>query len=341
MSERLGIAMEKDILLEVKHLHTDLVTKQKTIQIVNDVSFCVMRGETFGLIGESGCGKSITCKSLIQLMREPGRITAGEILYKGENLLEYSEKKMQQIRGREISMIFQNPMTTLNPVMTIGSQLIESMEKDINKKEKAIQAEELLRLTGIPDAGKKLKYYPHQFSGGMRQRAMIAIALAARPHLLLADEPTTALDVSTQRQIIKLLKQLKKELDMSLLLVTHDLSVASEMCDRIAVMYAGCIMEMTDTASLFKRPLHPYTYGLLQSIPSIERKKNGEKLYSIGGYPPEMDNLPEGCPFSLRCNDCEPICKKDMPKLIEVEKGHFSRCHCMDKMLKRGGLSDV
>ena len=280
MSERLGIAMEKDILLEVKHLHTDLVTKQKTIQIVNDVSFCVMRGETFGLIGESGCGKSITCKSLIQLMREPGRITAGEILYKGENLLEYSEKKMQQIRGREISMIFQNPMTTLNPVMTIGSQLIESMEKDINKKEKAIQAEELLRLTGIPDAGKKLKYYPHQFSGGMRQRAMIAIALAARPHLLLADEPTTALDVSTQRQIIKLLKQLKKELDMSLLLVTHDLSVASEMCDRIAVMYAGCIMEMTDTASLFKRPLHPYTYGLLQSIPSIERGPMSRKSTS-------------------------------------------------------------
>lgn len=325
--------MTEKILLEVKNLHTDYVTGEKKIHAVNDVSFQIIKGETFGLIGESGCGKSATCKSLIRLMREPGRITSGEILYQGENLLTYTEKEMRKIRGREISMVFQNPMTTLNPVLSVKEQLVESMADGAgtkpkkSRKEKVLEAEKLLELVGIAGPKEVLNRYAHQLSGGMRQRVMIAIALAARPHLLLLDEPTTALDVTIQAQLIDLLLQLKKELDMSMLLVTHNLGVAAQMCDHIAVMYAGKVMEMADTETILLRPKHPYTYGLMQSIPSIERM--GERLYSLEGAPPDLGDMPQGCPFAPRCVYCEDICRKEVPQLREVETGHFLRCHCL------------
>lgn len=325
--------MTEEILLEVKNLHTDYVTGEKKIHAVNDVSFQIIKGETFGLIGESGCGKSATCKSLIRLMREPGRITSGEILYQGENLLTYTEKEMQKIRGREISMVFQNPMTTLNPVLSVKEQLVESMADGAgtkpkkSRKEKVLEAEKLLELVGIAGPKEVLNRYAHQLSGGMRQRVMIAIALAARPHLLLLDEPTTALDVTIQAQLIDLLLQLKKELDMSMLLVTHNLGVAAQMCDHIAVMYAGKVMEMADTETILLRPKHPYTYGLMQSIPSIERM--GERLYSLEGAPPDLGDISQSCPFAPRCVYCEEICRKEVPQLREVEEGHFLRCHCL------------
>lgn len=319
--------MEESIL-EVKNLHTDFITGEKTIHVVNGVSFSIKKGETFGLIGESGCGKSVTCRSLIRMIREPGRITGGEILYNGEDLLKYKEKDMQKIRGSQISMIFQNPMTTLNPVLTIKEQLTETMKnKKVDNKDKELMAEKLLQMVGIRNSKEIIGNYAHQLSGGMRQRAMIAISLAARPHLLIADEPTTALDVTIQSQIIDLLKQLKEELDMSLLIVTHDLGVAAQMCDHIAVMYAGRIMEIADTSVIFEKPHNPYTYGLIRSIPSIECRKKGEKIYSIEGAPPDMDNMPMGCPFAPRCEFCKDICKTKVPELIEVENEHFSRCH--------------
>lgn len=337
----------EDVILEVKHLHTDFISEDKRVNAVNDVSFKMNRGQVFGLIGESGCGKSVTCRSIIRLIREPGQITDGNIIYNGKNLLDLSEKEMQKIRGKEIGMVFQDPMTTLNPVLTIENQIIESIEsKSMTKKDKRKRAEELLRMVGIPSAKERLKEYPHQFSGGMRQRAMIAIALASNPKFLLADEPTTALDVTIQDQIIKLLLNLKKELDMSMILVTHDLGVASQMCDSIAVMYAGMIVEKADAVTIFSKPRNPYTYGLMRAIPSIDKK--GEGLYSIEGAPPNLDDMPTGCPFSPRCDYCEEICKQKLPKLVEVEKGHFSRCHCIEKMKdikggiekENGGMSD-
>lgn len=337
----------EDVILEVKHLHTDFISEDKRVNAVNDVSFNMNRGQVFGLIGESGCGKSVTCRSIIRLIREPGQITDGKIIYNGKNLLDLSEKEMQKIRGKEIGMVFQDPMTTLNPVLTIENQIIESIEsKSMTKKDKRKRAEELLRMVGIPSAKERLKEYPHQFSGGMRQRAMIAIALASNPKFLLADEPTTALDVTIQDQIIKLLLNLKKELDMSMILVTHDLGVASQMCDSIAVMYAGMIVEKADAVTIFSKPRNPYTYGLMRAIPSIDKK--GEGLYSIEGAPPNLDDMPTGCPFSPRCDHCEEICKQKLPKLVEVEKGHFSRCHCIEKMKdikgriekENGGMSD-
>lgn len=328
--------MEDEILLEVRNLHTDFVTAEKTVKVVDGVSFRIIEGETFGLIGESGCGKSVTCKSLIRLMRFPGRITGGEILYKGENILTYKEKEMQRIRGREITMIFQNPMTTLNPVLTIKEQLLESMqEKDKSKKERILWARELLQMVGISNADEMMNAYAHQLSGGMRQRVMIAIALAARPNLLLADEPTTALDVTIQAQIIKLLKKLKNDLHMSMLLVTHDLAVAAQMCDHIAVMYAGKIMEVAEADTIFRRPRNPYTYGLLRSVPSVnllEPRREDERIYSINGTPPDMNDMPQGCPFAPRCEFCEDRCNKEVPELTLVEEGHFSRCHCLEKM---------
>lgn len=336
-----------EVILEVRNLHTDFISEEKTVRAVHDVSFKIMRGETFGLIGESGCGKSVTCRSLMRLVKTPGKITGGEIVYKGRNLLDLKEKEMQKIRGGEIGMIFQDPMTTLNPVLTIREQIVESIkEPGMTKRQKEERALELLKLVGIPSAKERLNNYAHQFSGGMRQRAMIAIALASNPHLLLADEPTTALDVTIQDQIIKLLKQLREELDMSLVLVTHDLGVASQMCDHIAVMYAGRIMEMAKAEAIFEKPRNPYTYGLMRAIPSIDKK--GEGLYSIEGMPPNLDDMPSGCPFSPRCEFCEEICKTEVPELKELEPGHFSRCHCPEKMMhiksrlekEKGGMSD-
>ena len=307
---------------------------------MDGVSFQVFQGETFGLVGESGCGKSQTLRSILGLLKQPGRITGGEIRYKGADIAKMSQRELQKIRGKEISMIFQEPMTALNPVLRIRSQMYEAFEGEkLSKEEKRRRAIELLKLVGIPSPETRLDEYPHQFSGGMRQRAMIAIALGARPKLLLADEPTTALDVTIQDQIMKLLNQLKQELGMSIILVTHDLGVIAQMCDRVAVMYAGQIVEMTDTVTLFSRPRHPYTYGLMGSLPNEETA--GTRLEAIKGSPPNLAHLPEGCPFSPRCKYACDLCRRERPALTEVEPGHLARCHRLDVTASFQGLIEV
>ena len=324
--------MEADILLDVKDLYTWFAGKKAITRAVNGVSFSVHRGEVFGLVGESGCGKSVTCRSLIRLIQNDGQIVSGSIMYSGKNLTTLSERELSKIRGTEIAMIFQEPMNTLNPVSTIGTQLCEAMkEKELTKTQKRNRAVELLRMVGIPSPELRLDSFPHEFSGGMRQRAMIAIALAARPRLLLADEPTTALDVTIQDQIIKLLQKLIRELDMSMILVTHDLGVASLICDNIAVMYAGSIMEIADTESLFSQPRHPYTYGLMRSLPRGGTKKI--PLTPIAGMPPVLTDHISGCPFAPRCPFCETVCITNYkPVLTEITGTHFSHCVCLDKM---------
>ena len=330
--------MEK--LLEVSDLHVAVPSKRETVRAVDGVSFQVFQGETFGLVGESGCGKSQTLRSILGLLKQPGRITGGEIRYKGADIAKMSQRELQKIRGKEISMIFQEPMTALNPVLRIRSQMYEAFEGEkLSKEEKRRRAIELLKLVGIPSPETRLDEYPHQFSGGMRQRAMIAIALGARPKLLLADEPTTALDVTIQDQIMKLLNQLKQELGMSIILVTHDLGVIAQMCDRVAVMYAGQIVEMTDTVTLFSRPRHPYTYGLMGSLPNEETA--GTTLEAIKGSPPNLAHLPEGCPFSPRCKYACDLCRRERPALTEVEPGHLARCHRLDVTASFQGLIEV
>lgn len=319
-------------ILDVQHLRTDFLLDDGAVTAVNDVSFYVDKGEAFGLIGESGSGKSVTLRSVLRLLKKPGKVVDGHIFYKGRDLMTLTEGEMRKIRGSEIGMIFQEPMTTLNPVETIGSQITESFKTKMSKPEKLRRATELMTLVGIPSPKERLSAYPHQFSGGMRQRAMIAIALASEPSLLLADEPTTALDVTIQDQIIRLLHSLQKSLGMSLILVTHDLGVASEICDRIAVMYAGRIMEMAPAAEIFRRPLHPYTYDLLRSIPSKERK--GSELYSIEGTPPALDEMPQGCPFAPRCEFADAQCRSGVPELRNVAADHGVRCFHTDRLLK-------
>lgn len=314
--------------------------RKQVVQSVDHVSFHILRHETFGLVGESGCGKSQTLRSILGLLKQPGRITGGEIRYKGADIAKMSQRELQKIRGKEISMIFQEPMTALNPVLRIRSQMYEAFEGEkLSKEEKRRRAIELLKLVGIPSPETRLDEYPHQFSGGMRQRAMIAIALGARPKLLLADEPTTALDVTIQDQIMKLLNQLKQELGMSIILVTHDLGVIAQMCDRVAVMYAGQIVEMTDTVTLFSRPRHPYTYGLMGSLPNEETA--GTTLEAIKGSPPNLAHLPEGCPFSPRCKYACDLCRRERPALTEVEPGHLARCHRLDVTASFQGLIEV
>ena len=330
--------MEK--LLDGSDLHVAFPSKRETVRAVDGVSFQVFQGETFGLVGESGCGKSQTLRSILGLLKQPGRITGGEIRYKGADIAKMSQRELQKIRGKEISMIFQEPMTALNPVLRIRSQMYEAFEGEkLSKEEKRRRAIELLKLVGIPSPETRLDEYPHQFSGGMRQRAMIAIALGARPKLLLADEPTTALDVTIQDQIMKLLNQLKQELGMSIILVTHDLGVIAQMCDRVAVMYAGQIVEMTDTVTLFSRPRHPYTYGLMGSLPNEETA--GTTLEAIKGSPPNLAHLPEGCPFSPRCKYACDLCRRERPALTEVEPGHLARCHRLDVTASFQGLIEV
>ena len=326
-----------DSILEVTDLKTYYYAKDSTIKAVDGVSFSIRPGETFGLVGESGCGKSATCRSILKLVHQPGKIVNGSIRYKGRDIVPLSEDEMRKIRGKEIGMIFQEPMTALNPVLKIKEQIYESFEGlSMTKAQKYQRAIELLRLVGIPSPEVRLEEYAHQFSGGMRQRAMIAIALAASPKLLLADEPTTALDVTIQDQIIKLINSLKVNLQMSVILVTHDLGVVSQMCDRLAVMYAGYIMEITDTITLFSTPRHPYTYGLISSLPT--GKEKGCRLEPIQGAPPDLGNLPPGCPFSPRCRFSEDKCRKEMPEIREISPGHMSRCHYVEKMSDIKGL---
>ena len=316
-------------LLELRDLHTFFKTKKGIVKAVNGVSYQVDAGRTLGIVGESGSGKSVSAMSILQLLDGNGYIESGEITFDGKDIRNCTEKEMYHIRGNEISVIFQEPMTSLNPVLRISTQMYEAFEDEkLSKEARRQRALELLRLVGIPSPETRLDEYPHQFSGGMRQRAMIAIALGARPKLLLADEPTTALDVTIQDQIMKLLDQLKRELGMSIILVTHDLGVIAQMCDRVAVMYAGQVVEMTDTVTLFSRPRHPYTYGLMGSLPSEDSA--GATLEAIQGSPPNLAHLPEGCPFAPRCRFACEVCHKERPNLLEVAPGHLARCHRPD-----------
>lgn len=316
----------EDILLDVRDLTTCFPGRGGRVYAVNGVSFQVRKGEILGLVGESGCGKSATCRSIISLLPGGGKVTGGHILYQGRELAGENERVMKDIRGKEIGMIFQEPMNTLNPVTTIEEQLVETMrDKTMTKTVKKERAAELLKLVGIPSPKERLSEYAHQFSGGMRQRAMIAIALAAGPKLLIADEPTTALDVTVQQQIIRLLLQLRDRLGMGMIFVTHDLAVASELCDRIAVMYAGRIVEEAPAKELFQNPQHPYTRGLLRSIPSVEKK--GARLTPIPGSPPNLRKPPEGCAFAPRCPYRKAVCGQRQPAEKKVTDGHLFFCH--------------
>ncbi len=324
-------------ILEVKDLKTYFITKDSTAKAVDGVSFSVMPGETFGLVGESGCGKSATCRSILQLIHKPGKTVGGEVIYKGQNILDMPPAELRKIRGSEIGMIFQEPMTSLNPVLKIKEQIFENLkDKNLTKQQKHDRAIELLKLVGIPTPETRLDEYIHQYSGGMRQRAMIAIALAAEPKVLLADEPTTALDVTIQDQIIKLLGKLKTQLGMSIILITHDLGVVAQMCDYVAVMYAGHIVEKADTNTLLTAPRHPYTYGLIRSIPTgLEGSK---KLESIEGMPPDLNNMPEGCPFAPRCKFKGELCTKVRPEMRKLGNGHEVACHYTEKLEGVSGL---
>jgi oligopeptide/dipeptide ABC transporter ATP-binding protein len=315
-------------LVEVKDLETKFFTHEGTVNAVSGVSFTINEGETLGLVGESGCGKSVTALSIMRLVPDPpGKIVGGTITLQGKNLFDLNEKEMRSIRGEKISMIFQEPMTSLDPVFTIGHEIMESirLHQKLNRENSRMRAQEALSLVGMPDAEKKMKNYPHELSGGMRQRAMIAMALSCHPALLIADEPTTALDVTIQAQILRLIDDLQDKLGSAVLLITHDLGVVAEMCDSVAVMYAGYVVEKTDVNTLFSTPLHPYSKGLIRSIPRLDA--NTERLDTIKGLVPNLLHVPSGCPFHPRCNECFEICKKEIPVLKEVHSGHMVRCH--------------
>lgn len=303
------------------------------VPAVDDVSITVPKGKIVGIVGESGCGKSMTAMSVMQLIRKPGKIEGGQILFKGEDLLEKSEKEMEKIRGDRISMIFQEPMTSLNPVYTIGHQVTEAIliHEKIEKGEAEKRAVEILSAVGIPEPEKRMKSYPHQLSGGLRQRVMIGMAMVMKPDLLIADEPTTALDVTIEAQILHLMRKLRDENGTSILLITHNMGVVAEVCDDVYVMYAGKVMEHTDVFTLFKQAEHPYTAGLLRSIPRIDAVK--DRLYSIPGVVPNLLHLPAGCSFSTRCPYAMDRCNEERPELVclEAEK-HELRCFsCMTK----------
>ena len=320
-------------LLEVKQLVTQFkVDKNKIINAVDHSSFTINDGETLAIVGESGSGKSVTALSIMQLVpNPPGRIASGEILFQGKDLLKMSKREMRSIRGNQISMIFQEPMTSLNPVYTIGQQITESirLHMQLSKKDAEARAVELLRKVQIPDAEKRLKTYPHQLSGGMRQRVMICMALSCAPKLLIADEPTTALDVTIQAQILDLIRSLSASEGTSVLFITHDLGVVAEIAQRAVVMYAGSIMEMGTVRSMFQKPLHPYTQGLLSAIPKLSMP-HGEKLYTIRGIVPDLSMLPKGCVFSTRCDKCMDVCREKRPPLREFEDGRRVRCFLME-----------
>lgn len=316
-----------EALLEVKNLATHFHTEEGVVKAVQDVSFEVNPGEVLGVVGESGCGKSITSMSILRLIQQPqGKIVNGEINFNGKNLLSISEEEMRKIRGNKISLISQDPMTSLNPVLTIGEQIMEAiiLHQGLNKKDAKQKAIEMLKLVGIPSPEERVDQYPHEFSGGMRQRAIIAMALSCEPDLLIADEPTTALDVTIQAQILDLMREIKVKRNAGIILITHDLGVVAEMCDRVAVMYAGKVVEYTDVRTLFKSPGHPYTIGLLNSIPKIEEEK--ERLIPIEGQPPNLVHLPKGCSFAPRCAEVQSVCHSKEPGLTKIKDGQFVRC---------------
>jgi len=315
-------------LLEVTNLRTTFFTAAGVVRAVDGVSWDVQAGETVALVGESGCGKSVSALSVMRLVDEAaGRIEAGEILYKGRNLLTLTEEQMRSVRGREIAMIFQEPMTSLNPVLSIGRQLTEGLEIHMKMKPPAARSRalELLAMVGIPDPERRLDQYPHHFSGGMRQRMMIAMALACNPSLILADEPTTALDVTIQAQILELLRDLARRLGVAMLIITHNLGVVARYADRVNVMYAGRIIERASAAELYARPRHPYTLGLLRSVPRLDEPRRA-RLAPIEGQPPDMTRLPPGCSFAPRCAFRVERCTVEAPPLEVVHPAHLSAC---------------
>lgn len=324
-------------LVDIRNLKTYFYTEDGVVPAVDGVDMYVKRGETLGVVGESGCGKSVTSLSVMRLIASPpGKIVAGEILFEGEDLVKKPEAEMRKIRGNDISMIFQEPMTSLNPVYTIGDQIAEAIElhQGLSHKEAVDKAIEMLRLVGIPLPERRVKEYPHQLSGGMRQRVMIAMALSCNPKLLIADEPTTALDVTIQAQILELMKKLKKELGMAIMLITHDLGVVAEMCERVVVMYGGKVVEEGDAVSIFKSPLHPYTEGLLQSIPRMD--EDVDRLHVIEGVVPNPLHLPSGCRFHPRCPVALDKCKETQPQLEQVAPGRFVACFLAADRLAKG-----
>jgi peptide/nickel transport system ATP-binding protein len=322
---------EPEPLLQIKNLHTYFFTYSGVAKAIDDVSLSVDSGEMVGIVGESGCGKTVMARSILRLIPDPpGRIVKGEILFEGKNLLDLSEKEMQDIRGNKISMIFQEPMTSLNPVFTVGYQMSEvfMLHQAMNKEEAAERSIEMLKRVGIPSPEIRIREYPFEMSGGMRQRIMIAMALACRPMILLADEPSTALDVTIQAQILDLIQHLREELDTSLILITHDLGVIAETVKKVLVMYTGKVVEQAGVEDLFNNPLHPYTAGLMQSLPSLDKNqdKYTEKLKEVPGIVPNLCHLPPGCTFFPRCPRRMDGCQEGVPPLIEVRPNHYVRC---------------
>jgi oligopeptide/dipeptide ABC transporter ATP-binding protein len=316
-------------LLEVRHLQTQFLTRGGVVRAVDGVSWDVREGETVALVGESGCGKSVSALSVMRLVAEPaGRIVGGQVLFRGRDLLTLSEEEMRKVRGREIAMIFQEPMTSLNPVLTVGRQLTEGLEihLGLSTGEARERAVELLGLVGIPDPARRLPQYPHQFSGGMRQRMMIAMALACRPALILADEPTTALDVTIQAQILELMKSLSRQFGVAMLMITHNLGVVARYADRVNVMYAGRVIEQGTARALYARPRHPYTLGLLRSVPRLDEPRRA-RLDPIEGQPPDLTRLPSGCAFAPRCAFRVERCLAEAPALRPIgADGHVTAC---------------
>ena len=316
-------------LLEVKDLKTYFTTRDGVVKAVDGVSFVLEEGHTLGIVGESGSGKSVTALSLMRLIPDPpGKIVGGEILLNGDSVLEMSDEQVRSLRGDRIAMIFQDPMTSLNPVFRVGHQIAEALRlhKDMNKKQADARAVEMLDLVGIPNAEDRAKDYPHQFSGGMRQRGMIAMALACDPDILIADEPTTALDVTIQAQILELMIELQQRTKAAIIMITHDLGVVADMADNVMVMYAGRQVEYGTADHVFYTPLHPYTWGLLDSLPRHDIDEKGQ-LCPITGQPPSLIDIPPGCAFHPRCPHAKDICRTEVPKLVEIEPGHFSACH--------------
>lgn len=328
-------ALSDKVILDIQNLRTEFKTEDGIVNAVNGISYTLREGETLGVVGESGCGKSVSMLSVMRLLPEPpAKIMADKIGFFGKNLLEYTEAEMENIRGSQMAMIFQDPMTSLNPVLTIGFQLTEPLKLHLrmDNQEAEDRATELMEMVGIPEARARLHDYPHQFSGGMRQRVMIAIALSCNPALLIADEPTTALDVTIQAQIVDLVKQLREQFGQALIWITHDLGVVAGLAERVVVMYAGFVVEDSFIDDLYSKPSHPYTKALLQSLPRVDGSRD-EKLATISGMPPDLVGLPRGCPFAPRCTYVTDYCWEENPNLIEISPRHKVACWEKEKVV--------